>query len=117
MNLTHVHTPLKIGGATLKNRVARTAHATNIGGGAGMSDDLIAYHETRARGGCGLLIIEIMGVHPTSPSGLSAFDPRIGKGYEKLVEAIRPTGAKVFQQLWHAGHNAHPVGGGPPWSA
>jgi 2,4-dienoyl-CoA reductase-like NADH-dependent reductase (Old Yellow Enzyme family) len=117
MNLTHVHTPLEIGGATVKNRVARTAHATNIGGGAGMTDDLIAYHETRARGGCGLLIVEIMGVHPTSPSGLNAFDPNIGQGYAKLVEAIRPTGAKVFQQLWHAGHNAHPITGGPPWSA
>jgi 2,4-dienoyl-CoA reductase-like NADH-dependent reductase (Old Yellow Enzyme family)/thioredoxin reductase len=117
MALTHVHTPIRIGGATVKNRVARTAHATNIGGGAGMSDDLIAYHLTRAEGGCGLLIVEIMGVHPTSPSGLNAFDPNIGKGYGKLVEAIRPTGARLFQQLWHAGHNAHPLTGGPPWSA
>jgi 2,4-dienoyl-CoA reductase-like NADH-dependent reductase (Old Yellow Enzyme family) len=79
MNLTHVHTPLQIGGVTLKNRVARTAHATNIGGGAGMTDDLIAYHETRARGGCGLLIVEIMGVHPTSPSGLNAVDSNTAK--------------------------------------
>jgi 2,4-dienoyl-CoA reductase-like NADH-dependent reductase (Old Yellow Enzyme family) len=117
MNLTHVNTPLRIAGATVKNRVVRTAHATNIGGGAGMSDDLIAYHLARAQGGCGLLIVEIMGVHPTSPSGLNAFDPRIGQGYEKLVEAIRPTGAKLFQQLWHAGHNANPMTGGPPWSA
>jgi 2,4-dienoyl-CoA reductase-like NADH-dependent reductase (Old Yellow Enzyme family)/thioredoxin reductase len=117
MNLTHVHTPLRIAGATLKNRVCRTAHATNIGGAGGMTDDLIAYHLARAEGGCGLLIVEIMGVHPTSPSGLNAFDPRIAKGYEKLVEAVRPTGAKVFQQLWHAGHNAHPINGGPPWSA
>jgi 2,4-dienoyl-CoA reductase-like NADH-dependent reductase (Old Yellow Enzyme family)/thioredoxin reductase len=117
MSLTHVHTPIRIAGTEIKNRVVRTAHATNIGGGAGMSDDLVAYHLTRAQGGCGLLIIEIMGVHPTSPSGLNAFDPNIGKGYEKLVAAIRPTGAKVFQQLWHAGHNASPIGGGPPWSA
>jgi len=117
MNLTHVNTPLSIAGARLKNRVARTAHATNIGGAGGMTDDLIAYHLTRAEGGCGLLIIEIMGVHPTSPAELNAFDPRIGLGYGKLVEAIRPTGAKVFQQLWHAGHNAHPISGGPPWSA
>ncbi len=58
-----------------------------------------------------------MGVHPTSPSGLNAFDPNLGGGYQKLVDAVRPTGAKIFQQLWHAGHNAHPIGGGPPWSA
>lgn len=117
MAFTHVDKPIRIGGAQIKNRVVRTAHATNIGGGAGMSDDLIAYHETRARGGIGLAIVEIMGVHPTSPSGLNAFVPDIGRGYEKLVKAIRPTGAKVFQQLWHAGHHASPIDGGPPWSS
>ena len=117
MSFTHVDKPIQIAGALIKNRVVRTAHATNIGGAAGMSDDLIAYHEVRARGGIGLAIVEIMGVHPTSPSGLNAFAPSIGQGYEKLVKAIRPTGAKVFQQLWHAGHNAHPADGGPPWSA
>ena len=48
MNLTHVHTPLRIAGAQLKNRVVRTAHATNIGGAGGMTDDLIArFQRTR----------------------------------------------------------------------
>jgi 2,4-dienoyl-CoA reductase-like NADH-dependent reductase (Old Yellow Enzyme family) len=64
MTLTHVLTPIRIGGCTIPNRVVRTAHATRIGGGV-MSDDLIAYHERRARGGVGLTIIEILGVHPT----------------------------------------------------
>jgi 2,4-dienoyl-CoA reductase-like NADH-dependent reductase (Old Yellow Enzyme family) len=43
MTLTHVLTPIRIGGCTIPNRVVRTAHATRIGGGV-MSDDLIAYH-------------------------------------------------------------------------
>jgi 2,4-dienoyl-CoA reductase-like NADH-dependent reductase (Old Yellow Enzyme family)/thioredoxin reductase len=114
--LTHVDKPIKIAGAAIKNRVVRTAHATNIGGGK-MSDDLIAYHEARARGGVGLSIIEIMAVHPTSVAGLNSFDPTIGEGYRKLVEATRPHGMRLFQQLWHAGHNAHPLDGSPPWSA
>jgi 2,4-dienoyl-CoA reductase-like NADH-dependent reductase (Old Yellow Enzyme family) len=116
MALTHVDKPIRIAGAEIRNRVVRTAHPTNIGGGK-MSDDLIAYHEARARGGVGLTIVEIMAVHPTSVAGLNSFDPTIGDGYRKLVDTIRPYGMRLFQQLWHAGHNAHPLDGSPPWSA
>jgi len=63
----YVLSPVKIGGVTVKNRVVRTAHGTAIGGGT-MSDDLIAYHAARARGGVGLTILEILGVNPTSPA-------------------------------------------------
>ena len=44
-------------GARCPNRIARTAHSTGTVG-----EDLIAYHEERARGGVGLTIIEIAGV-------------------------------------------------------
>lgn len=116
MALTHIHTPIKLGAVALKNRVARTAHATNLGGGT-MNDALIGYHRARAEGGVGLSIIEILSVHPTTPATLNIFTPGIEAGYRKLVEAIRPHGMKLFQQLWHGGHNALPLDGSPPWSA
>ncbi len=50
MSLTHVHTPINLGPVTLKNRVVRTAHATNLGAGT-MNDALIGYHRARAEGG------------------------------------------------------------------
>ncbi len=106
---------IQIGGVTVKNRVVRTAHGTAIGGGT-MSDDLIAYHAARARGGVGLTIIEILGVHPTSPAPLNMFDPTLDEGYAKLMAEVGPTGMTVFQQIWHAGHNASPIDGSPPWS-
>ena len=52
----NVFQPQQIGGCTIKNRIVRTAHSTGARG-----DDLIAYHEARARGGVGLAIIEIAG--------------------------------------------------------
>lgn len=116
MALKKVLEPIQIAGATVPNRVVRTAHATGIGGGT-MSDDLIAYHEARARGGVGLTIIEILGVHPTSPAPLNMFDPALDEGYQNLMAAINPHGMVVFQQLWHAGHNGTPIDGSPPWSA
>jgi len=112
----HVLSPIEIGGVSVPNRVVRTAHATGIGGGH-MSPELIEYHAARARGGVGLTIIEILSVHPTSPASLNAFDPRLSEEYAQLVTACAPHGMKLFQQIWHAGHNGLPIDGSPPWSA
>lgn len=114
--LTHILTPIRIAGTELRNRVVRTAHGTWLGGGV-MGDDLIAYHAARGRGGVGLSIIEILAVHWSTPSTINSFAAGIESGYHKLVETIRPTGMKLFQQLWHGGHNAQPLDGSPPWSA
>ena len=116
MALTHVLQPISIGGVTIPNRVVRSAHGTRFGGGL-MSDDLIAYHALRARGGVGLSILEIMAVHPSSPSGVNGFDPRIGDGYKRLLDEVRPHGMRLFQQIWHGGHHTMPQDGSPPWSA
>ena len=112
----HVLSPIDIGGVTVPNRVVRTAHATGIGAGR-LSDELIEYHAARARGGVGLTIVEILSVHPSSPASLNSFDPRLPGDYERLMNACRPHGMKVFQQIWHAGHNGSPLDGSPPWSA
>lgn len=116
MALTHIHTPIRLGPVEVKNRVVRTAHATNLGGGT-ISDALIGYHQARTEGGVGLSIVEILSVHPSTPGTLNVFMPGIEAGYRKLVEAVRPHGMKLFQQLWHGGHNALPLDGSPPWSA
>ncbi len=115
MTLTHILTPLTIGGVTLKNRVVRSAHGTNMGRGR-MNDDLIAYHEARAKGGVGLTIIEILSVHPTTPGTLNIFQSGNAEGYARLVDACRPHGMKLFQQLWHGGAHAMPLDGTPPWA-
>lgn len=118
MALTHVHTPITLNGLTIPNRVVRSAHATGLGGGTGlMSDDLIAYHLARAKGGVGLTMLEILSVHWSSPGTLNAWLPDLGDGYRRLVDAVKPHGMRLFQQLWHAGHNALPQDGSPPWSA
>ena len=117
MNYTHVHTPIKLGkSCTIKNRIVRTAHGTILGKRR-MSDTLIAYHEARARGGAGLSILEVGSVHPTSPLAIDLWDPSLEDGYRKLVDACRPHGMKIFQQLWHAGHHSMPRDGTPPWGA
>jgi 2,4-dienoyl-CoA reductase-like NADH-dependent reductase (Old Yellow Enzyme family)/thioredoxin reductase len=116
MALTHVLTPIRIGSVEVKNRVVRTAHSTAIGGGT-LSDDLVAYHEARAKGGVGLTVMEAMSVHPSSLSTLNIIDPSLAEKYPRMVERLRPHGMRIFQQLFHAGHHGRPMDGSPPWGA
>lgn len=62
MGFTHVDKPFRIKGVALKNRVCRSAHATGYSD-LGVTDDLISYHEARARGGVAMSILEIFSVH------------------------------------------------------
>lgn len=101
----HVLTPLAIGPVTVKNRVVRTAHATGFSDGT-ITDQLIAYHLERAKGGVGLSILEGAWVHESSrtmAANIHLWSDAIIPSYRKLMDAVRPTGMKVFQQLWHGG--------------
>jgi len=113
--LDRVLSPIAINGVVIKNRVVRTAHGTNLGGGA-LSDDLIAYHEARARGGVGLSMLEASGIHPSGPMTLNAWDDSIIPRYELLMRAVRPHGMRVFSQLNHLGSDLG-APGEKPWSA
>src|SRR3546814_16514990 len=68
--------PISIAGVEIPNRVVRTAHSTHFGSG-GIVPSLIDYHVERARGGVGLTILEIAGVHPTCPSSICNFDDSV----------------------------------------
>lgn len=116
MALKHILTPVKLGPATLPNRVVRTAHGTGIGGGT-MNDALVEYHAARAKGGVGLTVIEAAQVHRTFYPFFNAGAPGLVEGYRKLMERVRPHGMKVFQQLGHLGNEIPQADGTPPWSS
>ena len=97
--------PLSIRGLTIKNRVVRTAHATAYADGP-VNDPLIAYHLERARGGVGLSILEGAWIHESSRTwarNIHCWSDEVIPGYERLMEAIDPTGMRVIQQIWHGG--------------
>lgn len=115
MSLDRIFQPIMIGNVEVPNRVVRTAHGTHFSADR-LTDDFIAYHEARAKGGCGLTILEIASVHPSSVGTVRSFDDRIIPDYQRLMDRIRPHGMKVFQQLHHGG--AHfPDAFGVAWSA
>lgn len=106
----HLLSPFAIGRVALRNRVVFQPHFTALGHLDGMpSDDHVAYHEERARGGVGLIILESMAVHPTGKMSrrfINAWDPAVVPGLAKIANAVHRHGTKLFGQLTHGGHTS-----------
>src|SRR5690606_3586714 len=83
-------TPLTIRGARLKNRIMSTGHDTTLPTEGLVNDALIAYQEARARGGAGLIIVQVAGVHETARYTnhiLMASSDACIPGYRRLADA------------------------------
>ncbi len=102
----HLFAPLEAGRLNLKNRIVSSGHDTVMVNGGRVTEQLVAYHEARAAGGVGLIVMQAAGVHDTArytSHVLMAADDSCIPGYRKVVEAVRPHGAKLFGQLFHPG--------------
>lgn len=91
MALEHLFSPLTIRGLTFRNRIFSTGHQTNMVEGGAPSARMAAYHEARAAGGAGLIIIEAARMHDTALSDGLVLDVSRGEtvaGYARVVEAV-----------------------------
>ncbi|MFT5111637.1 MAG: 2,4-dienoyl-CoA reductase-like NADH-dependent reductase (Old Yellow Enzyme family) [Parasphingorhabdus sp.] len=98
--------PISLGPIRIRNRIFNPPHGTTLGHNGVATEQLIAYHQTRARGGVGLIILEGMTVHPSygyKESFLYAGSDDIIAGMQKLTMACREFDTPVFGQLFHAG--------------
>lgn len=98
--------PLAIGSVELANRIVSTAHQTTLVHEHLPTDDFVAYHEARARGGVGLIVLEATAVHPSgllTPHTLGGYLPEIVVGYRRVADAVRPYGTRLVVQLFHGG--------------
>ena len=99
--------PIKIGRMEVRNRLVVPPMGTNYANeDSSVSQRLINYHAENAKGGFGLITIEVTAVAPGGKAiirepGLWS-DEQIA-GYAKLAEAIHRHGAKMSVQLHHAG--------------
>jgi mycofactocin system FadH/OYE family oxidoreductase 2 len=106
----HLFSPLRIGNATVRNRIMQTAHVKLFAHHGVDSQRNVDYQVERARGGAGLLITGNRVVHPTSTTGF----PRVAWAYlrealdadRRLTDGVHEHGALIFAQLNHFGLNA-----------
>ena len=108
-----LRSPLMLGSIRVKNRIVMPAMGTGLASKSGeVSPAMIKYYEERARGGAGMIVVEIACVD--SPQGrasltqLNIDDPSYISGLNELAEVIRSYDCRAFIQLHHAGRQTSP---------
>ncbi len=104
--------PIAIKGVRLKNRMVKPGQGMRYADKEGyMSDRLLAFYEATAKGGVGLITLEVCSVDfPLGMSGaghLRIDDDRFIPGLGQMAATIHKYQCPVFLQLGHAGHR-HP---------
>ncbi|MCX6005065.1 MAG: FAD-dependent oxidoreductase [Chloroflexi bacterium] len=97
--------PAHIGKMKLKNRIVLPPMATMLANEDGsVSQRTIDYYEARAKGGAGLIIVEITApsLQCTELHQLSLGDDSYLPGWKELVKAVHQHGAKIAVQLQHS---------------
>jgi 2,4-dienoyl-CoA reductase-like NADH-dependent reductase (Old Yellow Enzyme family)/thioredoxin reductase len=109
-SLKNLLSPIKIKTLQLANRVVLPPMGTNLGNADGtVSEANLAYLKRMARGGAGLIIVEVCAVHPSGPSinsELGVHEDRFIPGLKKLTEIAHTAGSKIALQLHHAGRES-----------
>jgi len=102
----HLFAPISISGCDIRNRILSTGHDTAMPTDGRVNDRLIAYHGARARGGVGLIVTQVTGVHETARYTahlLMGVDDTCIAPYRRLADTVHGAGARIFAQLFHPG--------------
>jgi 2,4-dienoyl-CoA reductase-like NADH-dependent reductase (Old Yellow Enzyme family) len=102
----NLFSPLKIRKKVLKNRIFSTGHMAVMLRDSEPTEQMVAYHGEKAKGGAALTIIEAARVHPSGNSGrpaIRAYDPVCVSSYRRLADTCHEYGCLVFAQLTHPG--------------
>lgn len=107
MKFKNVFSPIQIGQMTVKNRMVVPPMGTNFATRQGfVTQQLLDYYEARAKGGFGLIEIEVTAVVPQGrsiPNEVGVWSDEHIEGLTKLAGVIHKHGAKTIVQLHHAG--------------
>ena len=113
---SHLFQPLKVGKTEIKNRIFMPPISTNLANKGYVTEELIQHYATRAKGGVGLIVTEVVTVEPTYiylPGDMSIHDDSFIEGWTKLYAEVHKYGAKLLPQLFHPAYMAFPIPGTP----
>lgn len=105
-----------IGSVVIPNRFVVPAMVTNFCNEDGTATDkYIKYHESKAKGGWGLIITEDYAVSPSGKgykrvAGL--WDDNQIASHTKLTETVHKYNSKIFAQIYHCGRQTTPQSNG-----
>ena len=103
---------IKINSMEVRNRFVVPPMGTNFGDRQGnVTQRLLDYYEARAKGGFGLIVVEVSAITPAGraiPNELGIWSDDHIPGLKKLTDAAHKHGAKIVVQLHHAGRQTTP---------
>jgi 2,4-dienoyl-CoA reductase-like NADH-dependent reductase (Old Yellow Enzyme family)/thioredoxin reductase len=103
----HLMAPLQIGAVTLRNRIVSTGHDTGMSEHGGLiGDQLIAYQQSRAKGGAGLIVLQVAAISDSAfytSHIIQAMNDDCIPGYQRMADAVLGEGASCFGQVFHPG--------------
>ncbi len=91
---------------TLPNRIVSAGHDTVLPTDGRVNAALVAYHEARASGGVGMVIVQVAGVHESArytSHMLMAVDDGCIAGYRRLAQTCHEHGTVIVGQIFHPG--------------
>jgi mycofactocin system FadH/OYE family oxidoreductase 2 len=106
----HLFEPLHLGHVKLSNRVCFLAHRTNFGRKGRLNDRHIAYYRRRAKGGCGLIILGELSIHPVDypwEGIIETYHPQAVDDFKRLTDAVHAFDTPIFAQLNHHGFQSN----------
>ena len=114
--LTSLFAPGSIGTLQTRNRIIMAPMGTLFAHEDGtVAERTCDYYEERAKGGAGLIIVEIAAVSREGKGHarvLGIYNDEFVPGLRRLVEAVHRHGVPIVQQIYHAGRQTNAAGAG-----
>jgi 2,4-dienoyl-CoA reductase (NADPH2) len=105
--LKNLFQPIKIGSLELRNRLVMAPMTVDYANDDETpSERHIAYYAERAKGGVGLITMEVCTIdaeHRYQAHSLGLYADHLIEPHKKLVDAVHAHGAKIFPQISHTG--------------
>ncbi len=107
MNFKKLFTPLRVGSMELKNRIAMAPMTLGLESPDGtINERQTRFWEERAKGGVGLIIVDVVTVDGNVPymgPTIGLHDDKLIPSFRKFTDRIHAAGAKVIPQITHPG--------------
>src|SRR5689334_6246638 len=95
--------PFRLGSREARNRIVSTSHGTNLAVDGAPSDRLIAYHEAKAAGGCGTVMMfgsaAASSLTLISANHVNLWKPEAEAGLREAARAVKAHGALALSQV------------------
>jgi 2,4-dienoyl-CoA reductase (NADPH2) len=109
MEFPNLFSPIKINKLEIKNRIVMTAMHLGYTPEGFVTDRLVEFYTTRAKGGAGLIIVGGCPIDDiSSMTGMiNIDDDKFIPGLKKLTKAVKSEGSRIAAQLYQAGRYVH----------